>query len=560
MDFLSTGIRELARRIRRRGLRRTLEAESKRLQSAEIELGREGWRELASAGDLPAELTQLLAPLRQIDLAGTDTRTKLAEVEAEIAALREREATARWKLDEEISEVERDRLRLRKERDKVTSAGAGAPVADDDGPIRSVVQQMQELDQRELQLRERRRQSEQDVVLQLESRREKLRPLQLAQEELDQQRREPLAMLGRYLASHDANVPPAATRQLAALRQRRTQLVSLERREVALEHESRQTDPQSVRLSIFVLTTFLVIAALALLLIFRAPPRRDWLPANTQLLVSANLSRLVSIGAPQTTSPWQPVWVATIRPLKEVPTLANPEADVRRVVRALGASISGQPVEYNLVETYASAGTTLWPLSEKHGFGVRYDSVNLGGLPIYERSTAQAAAQIGPETLAVGTTASVEQMIRVRLGLSRDLRLDEKFYEKFQRLDRGTAFRLVTQRPEAIIDAAAQPLFAPEFLHATKLLGVAVRAVEPVAVVILLRAETPAAAAQLSAMLRERGAALLRIEGGTFAEAPAVETDDSEVEFRCVLGEAAARELLARLAGTALAAGEGTTK
>ncbi len=560
MDFLATGIRELARRLSRRRLRRSLQVEGKRLQDAEIELGREGWRELSGASDLPAEMTQLLAPLREMDLAGADTRAKLAETEREIAALREREGSARFKLDEEILQIDRDREPLRKKRDELSAAGPGAPITSDDAPLGDLLRKLQDLDQRETGLRDRRRQVEQDTALQLESLRDKLRPLQMAQDEMDQRRREPLALLGRYLASNDQNVPPAAIRQLAALRQRRTQLVSLERREVALAQESRQTDPQSVRLSIFVLTTFAVIAALALLLIFRAPPRRDWLPANTQLLVSANLSRLVSVGAPQTISAWNAIWVASIRPVLDVPTLANPAEDVRRVVRALGVAPPANLVEYNLVESNAWATNVLSPLTEKHGFGLRFDSVNLGGLPIYERSTEQACAQIGPETLAVGTTGSVEQMIRVRLGLSRDLKLDERFFEKFQRLDRGTAFRIVTQNPEALVDASSAPLLTAELQHATKLIGLAVRAVEPVAVTFLLRTESPAAATRVSAMLRERGSALLRLEGPGFVETPVVELRDSEVEFRCVLSEPAAREFLARIAGVTLAKGEGNSK
>ena len=69
-------------------------------------------------------------------------------------------------------------------------------------------------------------------------------------------------------------------------------------------------------------------------------------------------------------------------------------------MRALGSSIAGQAIEYNLVETYASAGTSLFPLPEKHGFGLRYDSVNLGGLPIYEVSTELAVVTVPIEAVA----------------------------------------------------------------------------------------------------------------------------------------------------------------
>jgi len=60
--------------------------------------------------------------------------------------------------------------------------------------------------------------------------------------------------------------------------------------------------------------------------------------------------------------------------------------------------------------------------------------------------------------------------------------------------------------------------------------------------------------------MRERGAALLRLEGAAFVEPPVLELRNSEIEFRCVLGETAAREFLARIAGATLAGGEGNSK
>lgn len=554
MDFLSTGIQEVARRLRRRSLRRFSRAEERRLEQAEIELGREGWRELATAGNAAAELAELLVPLHRLDAEGAETREKLAAAEREIAAQREQDATARRGIADELTRLEAERvplLRARSEPSAADPAGAGALAGN---PGQRLLQQLREVDEREAALRERLRAIERAAAANGVASRERLRPLQAVQEQLELSRRAPLRRLGQYLAEHEDAVPPAATRPLAGVRHRRLHLAVLAQRAGALAHESRQADPQSLRLSLFVFTTFAVVAALALLLIFRAPPRRDWLPANTELIVSANVARLAAANAPQAENAWHAIWTAAILPLAGVPALSDPAADVRRVVRAIGFSEPGRLVEYDLVETDDSAGSVVATLTMQHGFGQRFDSVRLGGLPIYERSSELALAQIGPATVAVGKSAAVEEMIRVRLGLSRDLKFDEQFYEKFQRLERGSAFRFVARRPKALLDAAGQPLFPAELLAATRLLGFAARATDPVAGVFLFRAESAVAAARLSGLLRERGAALIGLAAGTsFAEPPVIDVRDTEVEMRFILGGGPARDFLTRVAGVGLA-------
>lgn len=558
MDFLSTGIQEVTRRLRRRHLRRTLRVEERGLEQAEIELGREGWRELAHTGNAASDLAERLVPLHRLEVEGADNRTKLAEAERELAAQRDQEETARREFTDELARLETERAPLRLAREDLKTAqpaaDPGGPIEAVDSPHRRLLQQMQELDQRETALRERRSEEERAAAVLREDLQARLRPLHSAQTQLEQSRRAPLRRLGQYLADHEDAVPPAATRHLAAVREARRQMRTLELRDVALVHESRQADPQSLRLSLFVFTTFAVFAALALLLIFRTPPRRDWLPANTHLVVSANLNRLAAANAPQMGNPWNPAWVAMTQPLLTVPILTNPATDVRRVTRAIGVSPSGQIVEYDLFETEAPADSVVSTLVVPHGFGQRYDTARIGGLPIYERSAKVACAQIGPSTITVGPTDAVEEMIRVRLGLSHDLKLDEQFYAKFQRLDRGSAFRFVTRRPGALVDAVGSPLFAPELLGATRLLGFAARAGEPISMVIILRAESEVVANRLASLLRERGGALLRLaEGPAFAEPPVVEQRSIEVEFRFVLAGPAAQEFLARIAGVGLA-------
>ena len=557
MDFLSTGIQEVTRRLRRRHLRRTLRVEERGLEEAEIALGREAWRELAHAGNAASELAERLVPLHRLDAEGADNRTKLAETEREMAAQRDQDDSARRGFADELARLETERGPLRRAQGdlKTTSPAAGqaGAVEASDSPHRRMLQLMQDLDQREAAIRERRREEESAAAARREDLQARLRPLHSAQTQLEQSRRAPLRRLGQYLADHEDAVPPAATRHLAAVREARGQVRTLELRDVALVHESRQADPQSLRLSVFVFTTFAVFAALALLLIFRAPPRRDWLPANTQLVVSANLNRLAAANAPQMGNPWNPAWVAMTQPLLTMPILTNPATDVRRVVRAIGVSSPGQIVEYDLFETEAAAASVVSTLVVPHGFGQRYDTARLGGLPIYERSVTVACAQIGPSTIAVGPIDAVEEMIRVRLGLSHDLKLDEQFYEKFQRLDRGSAFRFVTRRPGALVDAMASPLFAPELLGGTRLLGFAARAGEPIAMVLILRAESEVVANRLASLLRERGGSLLRLaEGTAFAEPPVIEQRAIEVEFQFVLTGPAAQQFLTRIAGVGL--------
>ena len=138
---------------------------------------------------------------------------------------------------------------------------------------------------------------------------------------------------------------------------------------------------------------------------------------------------------------------------------------------------------------------------------------------------AVALAQIGPETLALGPRESVEALIRVRLGLREDLKSDAQFLSEFQRLDNGSAFRLVTYRPRELT-ALADTVLSPALLEHCDALGLTLDMREPVSAVFVLNTpsahETSEVARQLQASPDE--ALQLRSAGpNLFIEPPTVQ-------------------------------------
>ena len=227
--------------------------------------------------------------------------------------------------------------------------------------------------------------------------------------------------------------------------------------------ESQNANKQDLRIFNFVSVTAAVLVALGLVLAFHAPARRDWLPRETQTILTVEVSRFTDADftrALQMQEPdtWQAVWSGLLRKAAEVP-----EIDVRRrvlrITRAFAPSSTpgGPPVDYLLVEMReASDVETLFAGLPTHGFGHRV----VNNLPIFEDRSGVAIAQVGPDTVALGSTAAVEELIRVRLGLpgSDDLKSDAQFFSEFQRLDNDSAFRLVTYQPRELMMGLTNPV------------------------------------------------------------------------------------------------------
>lgn len=374
-------------------------------------------------------------------------------------------------------------------------------------------------------------------------------------ERVESEKQESYLVMGHRLAERVAS-PEGGDELFVISRDRRQSYEKLVALDTTWQQESQNANKQDLRIFYFVGVTTAVLIALTLLLVFRAPARRDWLPKETQTILTVDVSRFTDADfarALQSREPdaWQSVWTGLLRKVAEVPQI-DVRRQVTRITRAFAPSATrgGAPVDYLLVKMRGSdevdkLRTRL--LTKEGGFG----QWPFHDLTVYENAAELCVAQIGPDTVALGSKASVETLIRVRLGLpgSEDLRSDAQFFSEFQRLDDDSAFRLVTYQPRELT-GMGNPLLSTELIGDCQTLGLTLDMHEPVSAVVLLNAPNGAAAGQLARTLEGKPDQVLQLTGAgpnLFIEPPTVRATDKQVEWRFRMTTPAAREFLQRV-------------
>ncbi len=622
MNFVSTGVKEVTRRLRRQRNRLALANSRKAVERAETELGRVGWRELAedeSTG--PA-----FEAVRVLDTEVSAAEKHISELEARMHAHEAEREAARHEYQGLINALEeqrgpaRENLRAQQtllaERQKALhghNVRRAALVTEQAALAKSIERRQRRLlpdSQRDEQLKQDNERfaiipallEEMDAVRppmveamtaaenEISVLRASIASLdkqsQLAHEALDAREREialaiaaalkeiavtrrqaarleeekgnPFLLIGRRLAERE-KAPAGAKKEFKAARRNRESYNNLIASEARLMRESHDANRQDLRLFKFVVVTVLVLLLLLVPLLLRSSSRRDWLPSNTEAIVSLDVSAFTDAEftrALQAKEPdaWQRVWTGLVQKVAEVSQI-DVRRQVSRITHALApAPDGGPPVDYLLVEM--RSGVDVDDLvrhqlySKQGGFGQR--SVN--GLAIYENSTGLAVAQVGPATLAMGSTASVEDLIRVRLGLQDDLKSDASFFNEFQRLDDEKTFRLVTQRPTGLT-YLTDPLLNSRILDDCKALGLTLDLHEPVSAAFLINTSNYAAGERIARMLQGNPDQVLQLQGAgpnLFIAPPSIQVRDQQIEWRFKMTSPAAREFLQRVSNLSL--------
>jgi len=193
------------------------------------------------------------------------------------------------------------------------------------------------------------------------------------------------------------------------------------------------------------------------------------------------------------------------------------------------------------------------------------------GLPVWERRSSApeppsqssgatgsaavkpdfAVARIGPATLAVGAPREVDELVLVRLGIKPDLKISGQLFDRFQALDRESALRLISRDPSDL-SRIFHPIFSPELLDASQLIGLAVNLQNPVKARILIKVKAPKNAAAVARDLRGNPDQWLRLPDSSlllYSQPLEIQTQgDSNLELRFTMPEESARALLERLA------------
>ena len=372
---------------------------------------------------------------------------------------------------------------------------------------------------------------------------------------IEQEKNDSFLAIGHLLSARDH--PPEGQDELFATARRHRQAYErLEGLEHTSRQESRDADRQDLRIFNFVVATSLVLLLLGFLLAFLPPGKRDWLPRNTEAILTLDVKSFTDADftrALQSQEPaaWQTVWAGLVRTVADVPAI-DVRRQVSRITRALAPATEKSPaVDCLLVEMRPSVDVgAIRKQLDTPALGFRKRPRDFNGLPIYEKGPL-AIAQIGPDTLAVGPSESVEALISVRLGLRDDLKSDAQVFSEFQRLDEAGAFRLVTYRPRELT-SLTDPLLDSGLLGDCQSLGLTINVRGPVLVVFLLNAPNAAEASRIATTLAANPDQVLRLQGA-FTAPPVVQTHDLQVEWRFHITDPAARELLQRVSRLELA-------
>ena len=612
MSFIRTGLRELGLKVRRQRTRMALRHVRRQLQRSEIYLGREGTAQAASFPEVRNEivaLKKLEQEQKEVALRIAQIEDALKKIESERAENARTQSDAIAKLEQEKKPIlqRRDEAKHAAALCERELAGVEARLQANDSADRELLTQLSalqaqappppDLDARTAELASKRTRlpSERAEIVRAregsaEACRQATQRLTVAEDELSAAERN-IARVREGFEATERGLNDKARGQQEALRQAKAQHQTVEarkdpaylnigrhlatrgiappnaphllhdvlrhRQSVQRHHEHReqlnvlsaQIDKQELRKFYFVIFSIFILVGVALLLVFQSPPKREWLPRETDAILSLNAERFDRDDLPKkwrNEDFWLQTWPGLIGAASQTPRLRIP-ADTSRVTRALTTAENSPPREFLLVEARDNISSVVRTIAEDKQFEKR----TISGLPVWQRSDF-SIARVGPKTLAVGLPDGVDELVRVRLGLDADLDITAEFFDRFQALDRETTLRLISRDPPGLV-RIFHPIFPRELLDRAQMLGLGVSLQTPAKARLLLRLSSEDAASDLAKSIHENPAPWLHLEQSDlplFTAPPEITRQHADLEIRFNVPENTARLLLQRIAKT----------
>jgi hypothetical protein len=358
--------------------------------------------------------------------------------------------------------------------------------------------------------------------------------------------------IGRHLAAQGI-APPNAPELLTEAQRHRTAVNRHLEHTAELARLSSRIDKQELRKFYFSVISILALLAIILPVVFQSPPQREWLPQETDAILSLNVDELERDDLPkrwhkEQPAEWDNIWNGLIGPAAKTPGLKLSQ-DVTRITRALTTDQAGKTREFILVDARRDVSSAIASMDRDKNF----DKHVISGLPFWERPDL-AVSRVGPNTLAVGASSEVSELVRVRLGMESDLKITGQLFDRFQALDRESALRLITRDPPDLA-RIFQPIFVPDLLQASQLFGLALSA-KPAESQAPLEIEHTRARVRSGAQFTNRSKKWLRLEGSDlllYAQSPEIQQHGTNLEVRFTMPEGSARALLERIAKTTAA-------
>lgn len=612
MNFITTGFRELSLKARRQRTRMALKHEKRLLQKSEISLGREGTAEAAKFPEVRNEIVALKKleqeqrevalriariedALKQIEAqreenarAQNEALAKLEEEKRPLVQGRDEAKAAAERCDTELATVDR-RLKENETADRELIKKVSALQATEPPPV-DLEAQMERLTNERARLPRERAQMEQArlgstdacrsareklaaeeaLVAQVDKKiarrrsefeareRELNESARIQQEEVRQARQQHQTVeekknpaylnIGRHLASQGI-APPSAPHLLSNVQRHRQAVDRHTAHKQELARLSAQIDKQELRKFYFTIFSLLVLLAIVLPLISQSPTKREWLPAETSTILALDLdplnkARLTSKWHQEQPQAWQKIAAGLLGQATRLPVLHLAE-DGRRVTRAFTGRENGGRDEYVLVEARNDLAPVVRTITRDNSF----TKSTITGLVVWQRPDV-TIARVGPRTLAVGSLGEVTRLVRVRLGIEPDLKVDAPLLQLLQSLNSDSALRLAANDPTQL-NACFGAIFPESLLQAADLLGFDMTFTLPAKGHLVVTTADEAKAKSLAAGFQNEPARWLAIPGSDFVlstDVPKVDQKKQTLDLQFSIPEGAARLFLQRLA------------
>jgi hypothetical protein len=609
VNFITTGLRELSLKARRQRTRLALKHEKRLLQKSEIALGREGVAEAAKFPEVRNEIvalkkleqeqkevavriTKIESALKEIEAqrqensrAMNDALGKLEEEkrplverrnEAKATAdrcenalatvdrrLKENEAADRDllkrvsdlqsseppppDLEAQMARLSSERARLPREKAEMEQARLGSADACKSAREKLAAEEalVAEVEKKIAKVRGEFEGRDRELNENARTQQEEVRQARQQHQTVEEKKNPAYLNIGRHLASQGI-APPNSPHLLENVQRHREALARHTAHKEELARMSAQIDKQELRQFYFVVFSLLVLLAIVLPLVSQSPTKREWLPATTSAILSIdvgdlNKSGLTSKWQKEQPDIWQKVYPGLLGHATRLPIL-NLARDTDRVIRAFPEE---QHREYILIEANKDLASALKSI----GSDPTFKKSVITGLVVWERPDI-TIARVGPRTLAIGSLGEVENLVKVRLGIEPDLKVDAPLQNQFQALSGQNALRLASRSPEQLNEVFA-PVFAKPLLQASDLLGFEMNLAAPAKGHLVIKARTETQAKELAAGLENEPTRWLTIPGSDFllsTDPPKVEQKGTSVDLRFSIPEGAARLFLQRLA------------
>ena len=614
MSFIRTGIREIGLKIRRQKTRMALRHEKRLLQRSEINLGREGVAQAVNFPEVRNEIValkkleqeqkevglrieQIEEAIKQIETQrqqnATEQQAALAKLEEQKKPVLQHRAEAKAAADvcdRELLAVERrienndatdrdllkqiatlqaqapppadveaqtsnigaQRARLPEERAELVRAQLGSKEAcrQASEKLASAEVELAAADRNIATVREQFEIRDRALNENSRAQQESLREARALHQTVEERKNPAYLNIGRHLATQGI-APPNAPNLLAEVQRHRAAVERHLQHRQELAELSAQIDKQELRKFYFAVVSVLALLGIILPLVSQSPPKREWLPQETDTIVSINVdqlerSEMTKRWRQQQPDVWPNIRSGLFGNATKTPVL-NVARDARRVTRAMTTNAAGVVRDFVLVETRGDVAPTMRAISQDQSFQKNI----ISGLQVWQKPEV-SVARIGPKTLAVGTYADVGELVRVRLGMRPDLKITGQLFDRFQALDQDSAVRVISRSP-VDLPQVFHPIFAPELLDSAQLVGFALALHNPAKSRVFLKYKTPAKAAEVAGSLQNEPQRWLRLadtDTPLYAEPPEVEHRGTDIETRFNVAENTGRAVLQRLART----------